>query len=158
MKNRKPLIDHAGEVRELEADDLALFRPAGEVLPSSLRTKLGVRGLQKAPTKERVTIRLSADVVARFRATGDGWQTRLSSRSKFRPALLLAEVGRGDWIACQITSNPYADPRAVELGSRDFTAGGLPRTSHARPGKLFTANENLFSRPLQFSELRNSPR
>jgi uncharacterized protein (DUF4415 family) len=85
MENRNPLIDHAGEVRELEADDLALFRPAGEVLPSSLRTKLGVRGPQKAPTKKRVTIRLSADVVARFRATGDGWQTRLSESQQVSP-------------------------------------------------------------------------
>jgi hypothetical protein len=45
------LIDDAGEVRELEADDLALFRPTGQVLPASLRTKLGVRDPQKAPTK-----------------------------------------------------------------------------------------------------------
>ncbi len=28
-------------------------------------------------TKERVTIRLSRDVVGRFRATGPGWQTRI---------------------------------------------------------------------------------
>jgi hypothetical protein len=31
------------------------------------------------------------------------------TRNKFRPALLLAEVGRGDWIACQITSNAFAE-------------------------------------------------
>lgn len=30
-------------------------------------------------TKERITIRLSRDVVAEFRATGDGWQTRMDS-------------------------------------------------------------------------------
>ena len=29
-------------------------------------------------TKERVTIRLSPEVVARFRATGKGWQTRMN--------------------------------------------------------------------------------
>lgn len=28
-------------------------------------------------TKERITIRLSPEVVAKFRATGSGWQTRL---------------------------------------------------------------------------------
>jgi uncharacterized protein (DUF4415 family) len=28
-------------------------------------------------TKERITIRLSRDVVSQFRATGDGWQTRI---------------------------------------------------------------------------------
>ena len=82
MANRKPLIDPEGEVRELDADDLALFRPAEAVLPASLRTKLGVRGPQKAPTKERITIRLSADVVARFRATGTGWQTRMDAALK----------------------------------------------------------------------------
>lgn len=82
MANRKPLIDEAGEVRDLDADDLALFRPAEEVLSASLRKKLGVRGPQKTPTKERVTIRLSADVVARFRATGAGWQTRMDAALK----------------------------------------------------------------------------
>ena len=39
----------------------------------------GVRGAQKAPVKERITIRLSPDVVQRFRATGDGWQTRVDA-------------------------------------------------------------------------------
>ena len=77
MASRKPLIDADGEVRELSAEDMAKFRPAAEVLPSSLRKKLGVRGPQKAPTKERITIRLSRDVVERFRASGDGWQTRV---------------------------------------------------------------------------------
>ena len=65
------------------------------------------------------------------------------SRSKFRPALLLAPAGRGDWIACQITSNPYADPRAIALSDAAFASGGLRRPSYVRPGKLFTANESL---------------
>lgn len=30
-------------------------------------------------TKERITIRLSPDVLASFRATGDGWQTRMDA-------------------------------------------------------------------------------
>lgn len=67
------------------------------------------------------------------------------SRSKFRPALLLADAGRGDWIACQIISNPYADSRAIALTSVDFASGSLGRLSYARPGKLFTANEALFA-------------
>jgi uncharacterized protein (DUF4415 family) len=36
------------------------------------------RGPQKAPTKERITIRLSPEVVQRFRATGIGWQTQMN--------------------------------------------------------------------------------
>ena len=79
MASRKPLIDSDGEVRELTAEDMAKFRPAAEALPSSLKKKLGVRGPQKMPTKERITIRLSREVVEQFREPGDGWQTRVDS-------------------------------------------------------------------------------
>jgi uncharacterized protein (DUF4415 family) len=53
-------------------------------LPESLQAKLArtPRGPQKAPVKERITIRLSPEVVAPFRATGDGWQTRLDAALK----------------------------------------------------------------------------
>ncbi|MDQ3261680.1 MAG: BrnA antitoxin family protein [Pseudomonadota bacterium] len=79
MPKRKPLIDKNGEVRELSAADIKRMRPAKEALPRSLRLKLGVRGPQRAPKKERITIRLSPEVVERFRATGEGWQTRLDA-------------------------------------------------------------------------------
>lgn len=47
-------------------------------LPDSLQAKL--RGRPKAAvTKERITIRLSPEVVQSFRATGDGWQTRIDA-------------------------------------------------------------------------------
>jgi len=65
------------------------------------------------------------------------------SRKKLRPALLLAEAGRGDWIACQITSNPYADDHAITLAESEFVEGGLQRVSYLRPGKLFTCHESL---------------
>ncbi len=67
------------------------------------------------------------------------------SQQKNRPALLLADAGRGDWVLCQITSNPFSDSRAVELITADFASGSLKRVSYARPGKLFTAHESLFS-------------
>ena len=82
--------------------------------------------------------------------------------SKLRPAMLLASVGRGDWIACQITSNPYGDPRAIPLGVEAFGDGGLQRTSYVRPGKLFTANEALFAdsrgalKPEMFARVRDA--
>ena len=65
------------------------------------------------------------------------------SQTKLRPALVLAEVGRGDWILCQITSNPYGDARALELRDDGFQTGSLRVVSYARPGKLFTANYSL---------------
>jgi mRNA interferase MazF len=66
------------------------------------------------------------------------------SNSKKRPAVIVANAGRGDWILCQITSNPYADPNAIQLDSSDFLNGGLQIRSFVRPAKLFTANESLF--------------
>ena len=68
------------------------------------------------------------------------------SRSKLRPAVVLAGVSRGDHVLCQVTSNPYADPNAVELTEEHFREGSLRRVSYARPGKLFTANTELFER------------
>jgi mRNA interferase MazF len=63
--------------------------------------------------------------------------------SKLRPAVVLAEVGRGDWILWQITSKPYGDPRAIILEQGDFASGSLRLTSFVRPGKLFTAHASL---------------
>jgi mRNA interferase MazF len=65
------------------------------------------------------------------------------SQAKLRPAIVLADVGRDDWILCQITSTPYGDPGALPLADRDFAIGSLRVASYARPGKLFTAHQRL---------------
>ncbi len=65
------------------------------------------------------------------------------SSTKVRPALVLAPVGRDDWILCQITGNQYGDPKAVQIQNSQFADGGLDRLSYVRPGKLFTANASL---------------
>lgn len=63
------------ESPELTKEDFARMRPAAEVLPSSFMRR--VRGKQKTPTKERITIRLSHDVLAHFRSSGPGWQGKM---------------------------------------------------------------------------------
>ena len=68
------------------------------------------------------------------------------SQSKVRPAVCLADAGRGDWVLCQITSSPYGDPGAVPLDAPDFASGGLLVASFARLGKLFTAHAGLMVR------------
>jgi mRNA interferase MazF len=65
------------------------------------------------------------------------------SQSKLRPAVALADAGRGDWLLCQVTSKIFGDPLAVVIDTADFARGSLRLTSYARPGKLFTANESL---------------
>jgi len=78
MANRKPLINEDGEVRELTAEDIALFKPFSSLPQAEQRMlgKLGNRGPQKAPRKVPISIRLSPDVAEGLRATGDGWQGR----------------------------------------------------------------------------------
>ncbi len=65
-------------------------------------------------------------------------------QNKYRPALLLANAGQGDWIVCQITSKNH-DEQAIQIGLSDFSEGSLQRVSFVRAGKLFTAHETLFS-------------
>ena len=81
MNKRRPLIDENGEVRELNAEDFRLFKPAHEVFPPALQKTLGMRlrGPQKAPKKVPTTIRLSPEVMDYFRSTGNGWQGRMDS-------------------------------------------------------------------------------
>jgi len=69
----------------LTDEELADMRPASEVLPELVRAfkrSQGERGPQKEPIKERITIRLDADIVEYFRGTGAGWQTRLNDALK----------------------------------------------------------------------------
>jgi uncharacterized protein (DUF4415 family) len=67
------------------AEDLAKARPASEVLtqlfsPERAQSLLTPRGRPKADvTKVRVGIRLSPEVIAHFKASGDGWQTRIDA-------------------------------------------------------------------------------
>lgn len=91
------LIDD--ENPELTAADLKRMRPASEVLSKGFldnwrkgghttkhvsdaeyeaqKRRRGERGKQITPTKQLVSLRLSAEVLEHFRATGPGWQTRI---------------------------------------------------------------------------------
>jgi mRNA interferase MazF len=65
------------------------------------------------------------------------------TQAKLRPAVALTSAGRGDWILCQVTSNPYGDADAIGLTPESFLTGSLRVRSYARPLKLFTANARL---------------
>lgn len=66
------------------------------------------------------------------------------SMTKLRPAVVLADAARGDWILCQITSKPFGDPITVPIDLEDFVIGSLKIQSYARPTKLFTFSEATF--------------
>ena len=67
---------------------------------------------------------------------------------KLRPAVILADAGRGDRVVCQVTTNPAAGPDAVQLDAADFASGRLSRVSYALPLQLATANRRVFHRRL----------
>lgn len=53
-------------------------RPAAEVVPQVVEAWRRARGRPpKEITKQQVTLRLSPEVLAYFRAQGSGWQTRI---------------------------------------------------------------------------------
>ncbi len=77
--------------RKLECDaenpewtpkDFEKARPASELPPEVRRAFPRMRGVQKAATKISVSIRLSPEVVARFKAGGPGWQSRIDEALK----------------------------------------------------------------------------
>src|SRR5258706_10082544 len=72
------LIDDDGEIRELTSADFKTMKPFSS-LPLDLQKKLKAinRGVQKAPVKKPISIRLSTDVLEGFKATGSGWQSRM---------------------------------------------------------------------------------
>jgi uncharacterized protein (DUF4415 family) len=81
MKNRKPEnISRedwdAVESHPLSNSFLAGMKPVQENHPN-IPTR--VRGPQKSPRKKPVSLRLDANVIDAFRATGRGWQSRLNT-------------------------------------------------------------------------------
>ena len=68
------------------------------------------------------------------------------SDAKDRPAVVLADVGMGDWILCEITSGPRIREGDVDIAGNDMQTGQLRRSSRARPSRLHTLNQRLFSR------------
>ena len=50
-----------------------------DLKPNTLARVQGTRGVQKAPTKIPVSIRLSPEVVNHFKKKGPGWQSRIDN-------------------------------------------------------------------------------
>lgn len=67
---------------ELTDEQLASMRPFKEVFPdltASMEREIAARGRPRLEqTKTPVTIRLDPDVIAKFKAGGKGWQSRMN--------------------------------------------------------------------------------
>jgi uncharacterized protein (DUF4415 family) len=84
MKHMKKTLDE-DDGPEITAELLKRARPAREALGDAYvdahetRRLRRARGKQKAPTKQLISLRLSRPVVARYRASGPGWQARINT-------------------------------------------------------------------------------
>ena len=83
----KVIAAASGEDRALTAAEEAARRKAVVVKAGGLpavraalaaKRRPGQRGPQRTPTKLAVTVRYSPEVIAYFKATGAGWQTRMN--------------------------------------------------------------------------------
>jgi len=70
------------------------------------------------------------------------------SKSKLRPALVIAKTELNDFILCQITSKNYDDSNSIKLMDSDFEVGSLRKESFIRYTKIFTANNSIILTPL----------
>jgi len=81
-KERKRVARLAKAVRGKDAEGVRDGNQPVEIAPGvSSKAKVrqpGRRGPQKLPTKVAVTVRYSPEVLAYFKASGDGWQTRMN--------------------------------------------------------------------------------
>ena len=71
------------DMPEWTAEDFARAKPASEVLPRGLyeaavKRRRGQRGPQKGPVKKAITLRIDPDILARYKAMGPGWQSRMN--------------------------------------------------------------------------------
>jgi mRNA interferase MazF len=65
------------------------------------------------------------------------------TRSKRRPALVVAELEEDDLILCQITSQEIRDKYTISLEANDFESGILKQKSNIRPNRIFTADRHI---------------
>jgi uncharacterized protein (DUF4415 family) len=111
---RRPLGDKDGEIRELTAGDMRLFKPIAEVdigmveAMEEFRRKLG-RPKAEAP-KVHIGFRLSSDVVASIKASGRGYNARVEQA--------LREAGFGEKIKRQSSETPSKKRRSVRQGTK----------------------------------------
>ena len=85
LKRKNPELIDADNPQWSEAD-FARARPAAEVLPelfgaeqAAQMLKPKKRGRPAGATKVSTTVRFNAEVLASFKASGPGWQTRMNA-------------------------------------------------------------------------------
>jgi uncharacterized protein (DUF4415 family) len=110
--------DRHDENPEWTERDFARAKPASEVLPPEVIAQFknkGGRPRSENP-KEAVKLRIDADVLAKFRESGPGWQTRINGILR---AAVSVSTSRGE--AKAPTKRMAPKPAAGKKGTRPST-------------------------------------
>ncbi len=71
--------DEVGDNPEWTKEDFANARPFAEVFPELAASIAKGRGPDKAPRKRLVSLRLSGEVIDKYKAGSAGWQSRIDA-------------------------------------------------------------------------------
>ena len=74
-----PFVPEDGPYDPNDAEATRAWFAQADLVRKGKVVRRGKRGPQKAPTKKLVSLRLSAEVIEHFKASGPGWQTRIDS-------------------------------------------------------------------------------
>jgi uncharacterized protein (DUF4415 family) len=69
--------DAVSDNPKLTDEQLSKARPFAEALPELAASIRRGRGPNRAPTKKLVSLRLSSQVIEKYKAGGPGWQSRI---------------------------------------------------------------------------------
>ncbi len=72
------VVSSAPENPEISEAEFAKMKPAHEIAPHLIERHRRTRGPQKAPTKVQMTMRIDADILEYYKASGARWQTRIN--------------------------------------------------------------------------------
>jgi uncharacterized protein (DUF4415 family) len=75
-------INEVSDSPEITTEEMAKARPFSEVFPELAESAKRVRGKQKAPTKQLVSLRLDREVIDAYKSKGAGWQSLINETLK----------------------------------------------------------------------------
>ena len=75
-------IDDVSDSPEITAEEMSKAKSFSEVFPELAESAKRVRGKQKAPTKQLVSLRLDREVVDAYKSNGAGWQSLINETLK----------------------------------------------------------------------------
>jgi uncharacterized protein (DUF4415 family) len=127
MKKPDPYMTDE-ENPEWTAEDFKRAVPARLLHPDLVeaweKRRRGQRGSQKQPVKEAISLRVDQDVLATFRATGEGWQSRMNA------ALRIGAERLGPFTKKPVKKrsrrSQKRSPASKQIGRRDDHSIGRP--------------------------------